>query len=72
MKNYFNYTIDQRINRKSHFSPLGGLMNRLIECTNKPDLFMNDFLLPSGRINLTGESVVKKTNYIPYKIIFKN
>ncbi len=70
---YFSYSLNERINRKSHLGNNPQRVLTLIDCMNRPDIYMQpEHLEMSGQRYLTGESKVNETRYAPYKVLFSN
>ena len=72
LKNYFNYSLHQRINRKSHLGH-DYCADCLISCTHNPEYYMQpEHLELSGQIYMEGESIRNKTHHATYKVLFAN
>lgn len=72
--NYFNYTLHERINRKSHFEGVQPFkIESLNSCAAKPEIYMpNSCLVMSGRRIMDGQAVIDKTRLIRVRIDFSN
>jgi hypothetical protein len=70
-KNYFDYSLMERINRKSHFSAIqDNKLEHLIHCIRQPNIFMQSFTLNvSKRIVLDGQNRYLKTNIVRVKYV---
>jgi hypothetical protein len=70
-KNYFDYSLMERINRKSHFNAVdNNKLALLINCIRKAEIFMRDEVLTvSKKIVIDGQNRYMKTGIVRIKFI---